>query len=434
MKAYIKTFGCQMNEQDSEVMKGLLARQGYEQVAKPEEAELILINTCSIREKSYQKAMSTIGRNFAGAIVGVAGCVASQAGEKLLKRFQNVDFVLGTDQIHRLPEVLERVKGNHQRVVYTDFQDLSDYEFPVPLTNSQTKQVKAYVTIMKGCDNACSFCIVPLTRGGEVSRSPQEILEEIRGLQRNGVREVMLLGQNVNSYGKRLSPKITFAELLRLIEAGTSLDRIRFTSPHPKDLSKDLVREYGRNRRLCPHIHLPVQSGSNKILKAMRRSYTREIYLRRVAALRKVCPDVAITTDMIIGFPGETEPQFEETLRLVEEVGFDQSYYFEYSPRPGTEAFRLVDNVPQGVKKERLQRLQLLQERISEAKNRLRIGKIEAVLVEGPSLQGGGQLSGRTPHGRIVNFVGRERMIGAIIPVKILKVSPYSLGGEVSVD
>lgn len=427
---YLKTFGCQMNEQDSVVMTSLLEKKGYQLTTRSEEADLVLINTCSIREKAYQKGMSEIGRHSLkeGGILGVTGCVASEKGARLLKRYPQVDFVLGTDQIGNLPRAIEEVRDHRRRIDWSGFQDISDYEFPTPLEGGSTRKVKAFVTIMKGCDNACSFCIVPLTRGAEVSRRPEEIIAEIHGLERDGVREVMLLGQNVNSYGKRF--KFGFPKLLRKIDEECRVDRIRFTSPHPKDLSPALVEEYRIHSKLCPHIHLPVQSGSDSVLKRMRRAYTRKTYLRRVEAIRKACPEVAITTDLIVGFPGESEKEFCETLSLVEEVRFDQSYSFAYSVRPGTEAAGMKDALPLVEKKARLARLQKLQEEMSLAKNRESVGRIEKVLVEGASLAGGKQLTGRTGQGRIVNFDGRPDQIGAILDVKISEAFAYSLRGE----
>ena len=430
-RAYLRTFGCQMNEQDSSLMEGMLHQMGYELSGDPREADLILINTCHIREKAYQKAMSEIGRwkidGGNSPVLGVTGCIASQLGGRLMRRFPTIDFVLGTDHIARLPEAI-RTAGKGARPAWHDFQALADYEFPRPLEGFGRK-VKAYVTVMKGCDNNCSFCIVPFTRGPELSCPPDQIIEEVKRLREQGVREVMLLGQNVNSYGKGF--RLKFAGLLQRIERETGIERIRFTSPHPKDLSSELIREYGRNRSLCPQIHLPVQSGSDRILRKMRRAYTRATYLRRVVALREVSPEVAVTTDFIVGFPGETEGDFAESLGLIETVGYDQSYSFEYSPRPGTEAAGLPDDVPPAVKRRRLQALQNLQEEVALRKNLGRIGTVEEVLVEGPSLEGQGQLTGRTPHGRIVNFDGDSGSVGAILKVRVEAASAYSLRGRV---
>ncbi|HEX5038181.1 MAG TPA: tRNA (N6-isopentenyl adenosine(37)-C2)-methylthiotransferase MiaB [bacterium] len=436
-KYFIKTYGCQMNEQDSSKMEALLGKDGYVRASSAAEADVVVLNTCSVREKSYHKAVSHIARmKQAGEakVLAVTGCVVSHSGDAILKRFPQVDMVLGPDHVAALPELARKAKEGGGRFSRIDFSDLSDYEFPSPIVTDQ-RQVKAYVTIMKGCDNACSFCIVPFTRGAEVSRRPEEIIDEINRLSAQGVREVMLLGQNVNSYGKGLTPqsqKTSFARLLRQVDEETSIDRLRFTSPHPKDLSPALIEEYARNRKLCPHMHLPVQSGSSRVLKRMRRSYTRGTYLRRVEDLRRVVPDVAITADIIVGFPGETEADFEETLSLVREVGYDASYCFAYSRRPGTEAAGFPDDVPPESKKERLDRLQILQAEISLAKNRQRIGRIEDVLAEGPSADGHGQLMGRTPHGRIVNFDGGPERTGDILKIEVTDASPYSLKGRVS--
>lgn len=423
-----------MNEHDSQKMSALLRLNGYAEAGASENADLIVINTCSIREKSHQKALSEIGKfgkrdDRKKPIVAVTGCVVSHDGERILKRFPFVDVVLNPDHIAALPGLAREAEEKGGRFAKIDFTDISDYEFPSPILTGE-KKVKAFVTIMKGCDNACSFCIVPFTRGNEVSRPSEEIIDEIRRLEEEGVREVMLLGQNVNSYGKGLAGRTHFAELLRRIDEETSIDRIRFTSPHPKDLSKGLIAEYGRSEKLCPHMHLPVQSGSNAVLKGMRRSYTREVYLRKVDELRKVLPDVAITTDIIVGFPGETEGDFCRTLSLMEEVNYDAGYSFSYSARPKTEAAELVDDVPPEVKKERLRRVQDLQEGLSLRKNRMQIGRIEPVLVEGRSLKEPGEFTGRTPHGRIVNFDSGENPTGAILNLEITDASPYSLKGK----
>ncbi len=430
MKYYIKTFGCQMNEHDSATMESLLRREGHQKVASMTEADLVVINTCSVRDLSYQKAVSTIGCVAKGGrrpITAVTGCVASHEGAGLLKRFPFINLVLGPDHEAELPRLLRQINPARGPLVQTDFQDISDYEFPFVLEEART--AIAYLTIMKGCNNVCSFCIVPRVRGPEVSRPSKEILDEINLLTSRGVREVTLLGQNVNSYGKGLPEKTTFALLLRRIEKETTIDRIRFTSPHPKDLSNGLVGEYRRNERLCPHIHLPAQSGSNAVLRRMRRSYTRETFLRKVEGVRRAVPEIGLTTDLIVGFPGETERDFEQTLSLTREADFDAAYSFTFSPRPLTEAATLDDDVPPEAKKERLARLQEVQARISLEKNRSRIGIVEEVLVEGTSREGGRQLTGRTPHNRIVNFVGDQKKIGAILSVTITEASPYSLKG-----
>ncbi len=437
MQFYLKTFGCQMNDHDSEKMEASLRLEGHRRVSTAEAADLVIVNTCSIRERAYQKALSEIGRtqkhprknSKPGPMVAVTGCVASHAGENILKRFPFVDIVLGPDHESRLPQLIQQIRQEPKRFLRNDFLDLSDYEFPTPIVPlfSEEKKIKAYVTIMKGCDNVCAFCIVPFVRGKEVSRPSDDIVAEINRLQSEGVKEVMLLGQNVNSYGK--GEKTTFPELLRRIDEETSINRIRFISPHPKDLSNGLIEEYGRNTKLCPHIHLPVQAGSNQVLKRMRRSYTREVYLRRVENLRETVPDIAITTDILVGFPGETDSDFEETLSLMREVSYDASYSFSFSPRPKTEAAQWTDDVPSQTKKERLIEVQKLQMELSFKRNQCRVGKREEVLVEGSSEADARRFSGLTPHGRVVNFDGDSIEAGVILDVQIQEADARALKG-----
>ncbi|MDO8462537.1 MAG: tRNA (N6-isopentenyl adenosine(37)-C2)-methylthiotransferase MiaB [Deltaproteobacteria bacterium] len=430
---YIKTFGCQMNENDTQRMLALLAPKGYLATSDPKSADLILINSCSIREKSYQKALSEIGRfkkhGKLDGLIGLTGCVASQEGEKLTKRFPFLNLVLGTDHLAKLPKLIDELKPQ-KSVVESKLVPLTDYRFAELPPFHSFSSVKSSVTIMKGCDNACSFCIVPFVRGKEVSRSPDEILAEIRKME--GVRELLLLGQNVNSYGKRLSPKTTFAELLRRIDEETGILRLRYVSPHPKDLSDQLINEHVVNTKLCRHIHLPVQSGSSRVLKKMRRSYTREVYLRKVEKLRQKNPDMAISTDIIVGFPGESLRDFAETLSLMKEVRFDASYSFTYSPRPQTESSLFVDDVLPSVKEGRLKEVQALQAEIGLLRNQEKIGRVEEVLVEGISETRGGkrQLFGRTSGNQMVNFDGDEGQIGAILKVQIKQATPYVLKGR----
>jgi tRNA-2-methylthio-N6-dimethylallyladenosine synthase len=435
-KVYLKSFGCQMNENDSMQVIDLLKARDYVETANPQEADLIVINTCSVREKSYQKAMSEIGRQYKrnrssdSVKIGIMGCVASQEKDAIIQRFPFVDFVLGTDQIDKINEALDYSRLQDGAFVAADFQEIKDYHFPAIDISHRDKAAKAYVTIMKGCDNTCSFCIVPFTRGKEVSRAPQEIIEEIKFLEQRGVQEITLLGQNVNSYGKRLARKMNFADLIKMIESETTIKRLRFTSPHPKDLSHELIEQYKESAILCNHIHLPVQSGSSRVLKRMRRAHTRETYLQRIADFKKECPNAAITTDIIVGFPGESDEDFAETLSLVRSVDYDASYSFSYSERPHTEAAQFKDDVPDDVKWQRLQDLQALQREISLARNQRLVGRIEDVLVEGPSKLGRGQFTGRTSSNKVFNFNASLTEIGSIIPVKIHMVSPYALYGE----
>ncbi|MDO8644147.1 MAG: tRNA (N6-isopentenyl adenosine(37)-C2)-methylthiotransferase MiaB [bacterium] len=437
-KLFIRTFGCQMNEHDTQKMYALLAPQGYRPTTRVEEADLILVNTCSIREKSYHKALSEVGRSRKKGkeegIIGIVGCVASQEGEALMKRFPFVKLVVGTDHLTDLPKLVSSL-SHQEKVVQSESLPVESYRFPenFDLGIRPSDALKAFVTIIKGCDNVCSFCIVPRVRGKEVSRLPGEIVGEIQKLHSQGAREVMLLGQNVNAYGKKLSPRTSFPELLRKIDEETGIERLRFTSPHPQDLSDGLIEEYRINQKLCRHIHLPVQSGSTSVLKKMRRSYTREVYLRKVNALKTVCPGLQISTDIIVGFPGETEEDFEQTLSLLREVRFQLVYSFTYSPRPGTEAFSFVDDVPLSVKEERLKILQDLQEEIGLEINRDLVGKTVQVLVEGSSRQGesGGekQFMGRTSENHLINFTGQSVQKGAIVPVAVQEALAYSLKG-----
>jgi tRNA-2-methylthio-N6-dimethylallyladenosine synthase len=432
-KVYFKTFGCQMNEADSETMLALLEQDNYESTPNAREADLIVVNTCSVREKAHQKAISEIGKHNKSnkkVKIGITGCVASQEKNALAERFESVDFVLGTDHIDKIREAARYTRLKNGAYVAADFHEISDYHFPETAIATSSQIVKAYVTIMKGCDNKCSFCIVPLTRGPEISRHPEDIIREIGLLENRGVREVTLLGQNVNSYGKGLAHEINFPNLLRMIDEKTDLWRLRFTSPHPKDLSQGLIDEYKHNRILCRHLHLPVQSGSSRILKKMRRSHTRDTYLRRVDALRKACPDVAITTDIIVGFPCETDADFQETLGLMREVHYDASYSFAYSERPGTEAAHFTDDVPAEIKNQRLQEVLTLQNKISSKKNLEFINKNTAVLVEGKSKIDGPQMTGRSICNRIVNFDGSTSDIGAIVNVRIARATAYALYGE----
>lgn len=454
MKAFIQTHGCQMNEQDSLQMKGLLNRLGFSGAQNPYEADLILINSCSIREKAVQKIYSDLGRlrslkeDRPGLIVGLAGCVAQAEKEKLIQRFPFLDLVFGPDALRHLPEmistILQKKKGEITNpIVRTEFDLREDFHFVDVLPDCDENQVKAFVNIQKGCDNVCSFCIVPRVRGREVSRPSSQIVSEIQHLTDNGVVEVTLLGQNVNSYGLKNSGEVKFSELLRLIARETDLKRLRFTTSHPRDVGEDLIRLFGELEILCPHFHLPVQSGSDRILKAMRRHYTRDQYLKTVSALRQVCPGMAFSTDIIVGFPGETPQDFKETLDLMREVSFDLSFSFIYSPRPGTSALSLFHQVPlkeasARLASERLSILNNLQREISKANNLKMEGQRVSVLVESAG-HTDYPLMGRTGTNKIVHFkpkintegnLSLDSLVGKFIDVDIVKSNPFSLIGE----
>ncbi|HET7005221.1 MAG TPA: tRNA (N6-isopentenyl adenosine(37)-C2)-methylthiotransferase MiaB, partial [Candidatus Binatia bacterium] len=390
-KLYIQTYGCQMNQYDSEKIAQVLARKDYVQTDRIDSADVILLNTCSVRDKAEQKVYSALGswKEFKhyreGVIIGVGGCVAQQEGENLLKRIPHLDLVFGTHNIHKLPEMIEQVETARARPVETAF-----YRDPAYMDDgelrTQVDGVKAFVTIMQGCNKVCSFCIVPHVRGREVSRPSDKILAEVLSLARHGIKEVMLLGQNVNSYGKLTPGELSFAQLLARVDEMEGLRRIRFTTSHPQDLSPELIEDFATLRNLCEHLHLPVQSGSDSVLTRMRRGYTMTDYLDRLHRLQKRCPKVALSTDIIVGFPGETDAEFEQTLELLRHVEYDDIYSFIYSPRPQTVSAKLYnDDIPDDVKKDRLNKVQTLQREISLAKNRQRVGDCVEVLVEGPS-------------------------------------------------
>ena len=431
---YLETFGCQMNEHDSEKIAAVLARDNYRLTRDPQQADLILLNTCAIREKAEQKYRSTLGRYRAlkarkpELIIGVGGCSAQQQGERLLKQCPHVDLVFGTHSILRLPALLDEVR-ERRRVVSVDFTDSLEDRFDATILPISRDPAKAYVTVMEGCDLFCTFCVVPFTRGREVSRPPAQILSEVRALADRGVKEVTLLGQTVNAYGRRRG-QTPFHELLLAIDEIPGVERVRFTSSHPLYATEGLIDAYRRMKHLCPHLHLPVQSGSNRTLARMRRRYTREAYLDIVARVRKARPDVAVTTDLLVGFPGESAEDFEETLGLMREVRFSDAYTFAYSERHVTRAAAYPDQVPQRERKERLARVLALQKEISLADNQSRIGGIEDVLVEGRSKTDAARLTGRTGHNKVVNFAGDPKLAGTITPVQITAAFPNSLGGE----
>jgi tRNA-2-methylthio-N6-dimethylallyladenosine synthase len=439
-KLYIQTYGCQMNQYDSERIAQVMSHAGYVQTDRVEAADLILLNSCSVRDKAEQKVYSALGswREFKdyreGVIMGVGGCVAQQEGEKLLKRVPHLDLVFGTHNIHKLPEMVEQVQTSRARPVETSFYREPSYMEDAD-GRTQVHGVKAFVTIMQGCNKVCSFCIVPHVRGREVSRPSAKIIAEIESLVAQGVIEVMLLGQNVNSYGKLTPGELSFAELLDRVDSITGLRRIRFTTSHPQDLSPELIEAFATLDNLCEHLHLPVQSGSDTVLGRMRRGYIRQEYVERIQHLRERCPEVALSTDIIVGFPGETDAEFDCTLELLEQVEYDEIFSFMYSPRPQTVSAKIYDDdILKDVKKERLRRVQQLQQGIALKKNRRRIGESEEILVDGPSKFKNGQLTGRTGNNRIVNVTGPERLVDHLVPVKITGATANSLLGEVLWD
>jgi tRNA-2-methylthio-N6-dimethylallyladenosine synthase len=434
-RVYIETYGCQMNEHDSERILRLLENSHYLETKEAREADLILINTCSVREKPEHKVYSALGRfkrlkQKKGTLIGVAGCVAQQEGERLLDRVPYLDLVIGTHTIPLLPQLLERIDASGERVCETGLDPRGDY-LKTPLPQSPLAKVKSYVTIMQGCDHFCSFCIVPYVRGRERSRPSQEIIEEVKHLAEMGVKEVCLLGQNVNGYGKGLEGELDFSEILRRVNGIEGIERIRFTTSYPADLSDRLIQDFSELEKLCEHIHLPFQSGSDRILKAMHRGYTKGSYLERIDRLRDVCPSIALTADVIVGFPGEEEGDFGETLDLMEKVRFDDLFSFKYSPRKGTRAAQFQNQVEEKVKQDRLSHLQKIQREITLQKNQALEGRVEEVLVESWSKQSDRDVTGRTRSNKVVNFEGELNLFGKLIPVRITKAYAHSLRGEI---
>jgi tRNA-2-methylthio-N6-dimethylallyladenosine synthase len=428
---HVTTFGCQMNEHDSERMRGMLESLGYGEAPSRAEADLILFNTCSIRESADSRFIAHLGeakrlkREDPERVIGVGGCWAQSVKDEVFERFPFVDVAFGPGQVHRLAEFLTSDSLTAQG--YFEFEGFTGH-----LPAKRQRSFQGWVQISVGCNCRCSYCIVPSTRGREVSRPPGELVAEVRAMAADGVREVTLLGQNVNSYGRDVRPRASFSELLREIDTIPGIDRVRYTSPHPKDMREDVVLAHAELASLCQHIHLPLQSGSSRVLKAMRRTYDRERYLDRVALIREHVPDAALTTDIIVGFPGETEADFAQTLRVVEEVGYDGAFTFVFSPRRGTEAATMTEGlVPHPVKVERMQRLvEVVQRRAHERAQRF-VGRTLDVLVEGPSRTDPSRLRGRTTHNKVVNFSGLAAA-GEITPVHIASASSQTLVGEES--
>ncbi|OIQ75773.1 tRNA-2-methylthio-N(6)-dimethylallyladenosine synthase [mine drainage metagenome] len=435
-KVFIKTYGCQMNEYDSDKMGDVLAAaQGYQPTAHIEEADLILFNTCSVREKAQEKVFSDLGRvnllKKKGALIGVGGCVASQEGEAIIARAPYVDLVFGPQTLHRLPQMLEQRARQNRSQVDISFPEIEKFDH-LPVASVQG--ASAFVSIMEGCSKYCSYCVVPYTRGEEVSRPFEDVLVEVAGLADQGVKEITLLGQNVNAWRAPMggcAEVADFATLLEYVCDIAGVERIRYVTSHPNEFTPSLIAAYGKLPKLVSHLHLPVQHGSDRVLSAMKRGYTALEFKSIVRRLRAARPDICIGSDFIVGFPGETEADFAQLLKLIEEMNFDASFSFVFSPRPGTPAATLADDTPHEVKLVRLQTLQALLERQAAAISAAMVGSVQGVLVEGPSKKDASELQGRTENNRIVNFPAPARLIGRIVPVRITSALPHSLRGEV---
>ncbi len=451
-KVFIKTFGCQMNVYDSDKMVDVLrAAEGYERTDDVEQADLVLFNTCSVREKAQEKVFSDLGRvkhlKERGVLIGVGGCVASQEGEAIVQRAPYVDLVFGPQTLHRLPQMIEQQRLQRRAQVDIRFPEIEKFDHLPP---ARVEGATAFVSIMEGCSKYCSYCVVPYTRGEEVSRPLEDVLVEVAGLAEQGVREVTLLGQNVNAWRAPMSREQSdgeladFALLLEYVSDIPGIERIRYTTSHPNEFTPRLIAAYERLPKLVSHLHLPVQHGSDRILMAMKRGYTAMEYRSIVKRLRAVRPDMAISSDFIVGFPGETDEDAEQLIRLIEDVGFDNSFSFIFSPRPGTPAANLSDDTPHAVKLARLQRVQQTidanMRRISDAM----VGQTHRILVEGPARRAGvalplkasglSELMGRTECNRAVNFLGTSRLVGQLLDVRITESFSHSLRGEVQVE
>ncbi|MEL0047685.1 MAG: tRNA (N6-isopentenyl adenosine(37)-C2)-methylthiotransferase MiaB [Gammaproteobacteria bacterium] len=434
-KLFVKTHGCQMNEYDSARMYDVLKdAQGYEIAASEEEADVLLLNTCSIREKAQEKVFHQLGRwqklkqDRPDLVIGVGGCVASQEGDAIMRRAPSVDMVFGPQTIHRLPEMVTSRQQQLLPVVDITFPEVEKFDrLPEPSVDGPA----AFVSIMEGCSKYCSFCVVPYTRGEEVSRSVASVLAEVNSLAARGVKEMHLLGQNVNSYlGEIDGDTADLAELIYYVADVPGVERIRFTTSHPMDFSDNLIQAYADIPALVDHLHLPVQSGSDRILEAMKRGHTADEYRERIAKLRKVRPNISLSSDFIVGFPGETETEFNDTMALIDEIGFDTSFSFIYSARPGTPAAGLVDEVPQDTKKAWLQRLQAKIRDQADAISAAMVGTQQRVLVMGEAKKGEGQLAARTENNRVVNFSGGRQLVGQFADVHITQALPNSLRGS----
>jgi tRNA-2-methylthio-N6-dimethylallyladenosine synthase len=436
-KLYIKTYGCQMNEYDSDKMADvMLAGDALTQTDRQEEADIILFNTCSIREKAENKVYSDLGRARAlkeanpALLIGVGGCVASQEGDAIVKRAPYVDVVFGPQTLHRLPELIKARIASGKPQIDVSFPEIEKFDH---LPASQTAHGTAFVSIMEGCSKYCTFCVVPFTRGEEVSRPFEDVMREVERLIAQGVGEITLLGQNVNAYQGMTDDgdTVDFAFLLRAIAALEGIQRLRYTTSHPREMSQRVIDVYADTPKLVSHLHLPVQSGSDRVLAAMKRGYTVLEYKSVVRRLRAARPDIAIASDFIVGFPGETDADFEATMKLIEDVQFDASYSFVFSPRPGTPAAEMRDDTPEEVKSARLQRLQVRINELEQEYSQRMVGTVQRVVVESLSRKNAGELAGRTENNRVVNFVGSPGMLGRYLDVRITAVSNHTLRGEV---
>ena len=435
-KLYIKTFGCQMNEYDSAKMHDVLAEsEEIITVDTPEEADILLLNTCSIREKAQEKVFSLLGKwknwkqNNPELVIGVGGCVASQEGAAIRRRAPHVDMVFGPQTLHRLPEMVKGIDIDHKPVVDISFPEIEKFD---NLPEPKAEGPSAFVSIMEGCSKYCTFCVVPYTRGEEISRPFDDVLAEVAQLAAQGVREINLLGQNVNAYRGEMHDGETadLAVLIHYVAAIEGIDRIRFTTSHPVEFSDSLIQAYAEIPELVSFVHLPIQSGSDRVLAAMKRGHMAIEYKSKIRRLRDARPGLTVSSDFIIGFPGETDEDFEQTMKLIEDVGFDHSYSFVYSARPGTPASSLDDNVPMNDKKARLARLQQRINEMAMEISKSMVGSIQSVLVERPSRKDPNQMAARTENNRVVNFNGNERLIGHFVDVKITEALNNSLQGE----
>jgi len=441
-KVYIRTFGCQMNEYDSDKMLDVLGREGgMEKTDRPEDADLILFNTCSVREKAQEKVFHELGRvrqlkkDKPDLLIGVGGCVASQEGEAIVARVPFVDLVFGPQTLHRLPELIARRRASGKAQVDVSFPEMEKFD---AMPQTKVEGASAFVSIMEGCSKFCTYCIVPFTRGDEVSRPLADVLAEVAGLAEQGVKEITFLGQNVNAYrgamegeGEGDKDMADLALLLEVAAEVPGIERLRFTTSHPREFTSRLIETYGKLPKLVSHLHLPVQAGSDRVLAAMKRGYTVLEYKSIVRKLRAVRPDICLSSDFIVGFPGETGVDFEATMKLIEDVKFDASFSFIFSPRPGTPAADMADDTPAEVKNVRLTRLQKRIEELAQEVNQAMVGSVQRVLVEGRSKKDEMELAGRTDNNRVVNFAGNPRLIHHFVDVLITAALPHSLRGEI---